>query len=152
MIANDKPNPFQVLGLPTDASNDDIVSRSQELSDLAASEEERLLVRWAVEQLITHPFTRLEYELFEIPGARYEDEEWEELVRKNRRNPVDLEALRGDASPPRLEDFDLAALLALLLDALLEAPPIDIRPALEAPPAAPDAGAPPLEVAHVVFG
>ena len=152
MTAIDKPNPFHVLCLPTDAVNDDIVGEGQVLSDLAADDDERLLIRWALEQLLTHPLTRLGYEIFEVPGAQYHDEAWEALVRKNRRNPVDLTAMRRGAEPPGPGDFNLTALLDLSLDGLLTTPPVDVRAAIDEPPVPPGHGAPPLEVAHVVFG
>src|SRR5439155_1678286 len=59
MIEHDKPNPFVVLGLPTDASEAEIAERAQELSDLAPTDEARRLHRWAREQVITRPRTRL---------------------------------------------------------------------------------------------
>ncbi len=152
MITTDKPNPFQVLELPTDATNADIVARGQELCDLAETDEQRLLYRWAMEELITHPFTRLEYELFEIPDAEYENLDWDRFARKHRRNPVDLAALAREASPPGLDDFDLAALMQLLLDGLLTVPEADVRAALENSPFEAGCGPPPLEVRDVIFG
>src|SRR4051794_20543105 len=111
MIAHDKPNPFQVLGLPTDASEAAIAERAEELSDLAPTDEARRLHRWARERVITHPGTRLEYEIFEVPGTRYEDRDWEQFVKRHRRNPVDLQALAAAATTPQMTDFDLAELI-----------------------------------------
>ena len=68
MIESNKPNPFQVLGLPTNATMKQVVERGQEVDEDAKTEEERQLCRWAVEQLRTNPHTRLEYELFELPA------------------------------------------------------------------------------------
>ena len=89
-MAPDKPNPFQTLGLPTDATNEEIVARGQELCDLAESEEQRLLYRSAMEQLLTKAEMRLQYELFEIPGAEYEDRDWEHFARAHRRTQSTL--------------------------------------------------------------
>ena len=151
-IEHDKPNPFRALELPTDAANEDVVARGQERIDLAESDEQRLLYRWAMEQLITHPDTRLAYELFEVPEARYQDrEDWERFARRHRRCPVDAAALSDTAEPVRLDDFDLAALVRLCLEGWLEPPPLDLTAALQAAPE-PDLGPPPLEIGDVLFG
>ena len=70
-----KANPFKVLGLPTKATKTEVVEHTNVLSDLAETDEERILYREAVQEVLTHPDTRLQYELFEIPDARYEDED-----------------------------------------------------------------------------
>jgi hypothetical protein len=152
MIDPDKPNPFQILGLSTDATNEEIVSRGQELDIIAETDDQRLLYRWAIEQLLTRPLTRLEYELFEVPDARYEDPEWEAFARAHRRNPVDLASLVKDARSPTLDDFDLAALFGLLLRDMLAVGEADIRTAVEGSPFQPGYGPPPLEVKDVIFG
>jgi hypothetical protein len=151
MIAEDKPNPFQVLGLPTSASKKDIVDRGQELYDTAESEEQRQLYRWAKEQLLTNQHTRLLYELFELPDTRYEDLEWEEFVRMYRRNPLHLDALIKDTLPIGLEDFDITALIRLLLQGMFTMPEIDIDDILKESPFVPRSK-PPLEVRDVIFG
>jgi len=152
MIAHDKPNPFSILALPTDASEADIAQRAQELSDLADTDEERLLYRWAREQVITHPRTRLEYEVFEVPGTEYDDAEWERFERRYRRNPIDLQADAAATSPPTAADFDLAALIRILLDGLLAVPAPDLGPLLASPPVGPGQGPPSVEARDVVFG
>lgn len=152
MITIEKPNPFKVLKLPTDATNKDIVARGQELCELAETDKQRLLYRDAIQELITHPLTRLEYELFEIPCARYEDSEWERFSREHRRNPIDLSALASEGPPPSLQDFDLEALINLLLDGLLTVQRADIRVAIENPPFNIGCGLPSLEVRDVIFG
>jgi hypothetical protein len=151
MIAEDKPNPFQVLGLPTNASKKDIVDRGEELYVTAETEEQRLLYRWAKEQLLTNQHIRLLYELFELPDTRYEDLEWEEFVRKYRRNSLHLDALVKDAPPIGLEDFDITALIRLLLQGMFTVPEIDIDDILKRSPFAPRSR-PPLEVRDVLFG
>lgn len=152
MIEVNKPNPFKVLELPRQASNEDIVCRGRELSELATSDEQRLLYRWAVEQLITNPLTRLEHELFEVPGAQYEDPEWDHFLRRHQRNPVNLTALAQKSPPPTLTDFNLALLIQWFLDELLNLPQADLGKALEHLPFSLDCGPPPLEVRHVIFG
>ena len=151
VVAADKPNPFQVLQLPTDATNEDIVTRGQELSELAETEDERLLYRWAIEQLITRKQTRLEYELFEMPAAEYDDPDWDRFERAHRRRPVDLAELARQSTPPDLQDFDLATLLRLILRGLLVLPQPDLAAAFESSPVAFGAGPPPLEVRDVIF-
>ena len=152
MIATDKPNPFQVLGLPADATKADIVACGEELCDLAETEDLRLLYRWAMDQLLTNPRTRLQYELFEIPNAQYEDQAWKDFARKYGRKPVDLTALVKEASPARLEHFDLSALIQLVLDGLLTIPEADLTAVLDSSPFLPGYGPPPLEVRDVIFG
>lgn len=152
MISTDKPNPFAVLGLSTTASQEEIVTRGQELCDLAENDEQRLLYRWAMEQLITHPNTRLGYELFEPPDAQYEDREWEKFARDFRRNPIDLSTLTRDVAPPKVADFDLPGIASLLLDDLLEFSDVDLRTAIDHCPFPPGHGPPPLEVRDVIFG
>ena len=149
---HDQPNPFQVLGLPTGATSAEIVSRGRDLSDLAASEEQRRLCRWAVEQLLSTPQTRREYELFEMPGTLYRDPDWEHFVLTHRHYPVNLRAWLEKSPPPTLEDFNLAAVVALVLEGLLIAPEVDLTAAVALCPFAPDSGPPPLEVRHVIFG
>jgi hypothetical protein len=152
MIVNDKPNPFRILGLPTNAGNDEIVSHGRELYETVDTDEKRLLIRWAMEQLITHPLTRLEYELFEVPGTQYDDSDWERFLRNHRRNPIDVAALARKAPQPRPEDFDLGKLPQMILEDLLSLPPVDVSAALDHAPFEAGFGPPPLEVRDVLFG
>lgn len=154
MVERGKPNPFQVLGLPTDAKKADIVARGRELVDFAETEEQRLLYREAIQQLITNPSTRLQHELFEVPDAHYENEDpvWDSFAKTYGRKPVDLKALVKDTAPANLEDFDLAALIRLFLDGLLTMPEADIMTAIDSSPLPPGYGPPPLEVRDVIFG
>ena len=147
-----RPNPFQVLGLPTDASLDDVVRQGQELCQLAESDEDAQLARWAVQELTTLESTRALHALLEVPGAEYREDEWARFERRNRRNPVDLDALADGSPPLRAKDFNLAPVFGLLLDELLSPPEVDIRPAVEHPPVAPSPGPPPIEVSDVIFG
>ena len=151
MIDHHKPNPFQVLGLTTGASKKDIVERGQELYDTADTDEQRQLFRWAKEQLLTNPRTRLEYALFEMPETQYDNPEWEQCIRRYKRNPVRLEALVKDIPPVTLEDFDIAALIQVLLQGLLTVPDADITEAVNGSPFLPRSK-PALEVRDVIFG
>jgi hypothetical protein len=152
MISIDKPNPFSLLGLPTNASSNDIVERGQELVELAENEETRLLYRWAMEQLITNTTTRLEYELFEFPATAYDDSEWQRFVRSHTANPVDLAALASATTAPRPEDFNQVLLLRWVADSLMAAPPASLAAVLEGVPFDPGFGSVPLEVSDVIFG
>ena len=93
MIDADKPNPFQVLKLPTNVTKKEIVERGRELYDTAETEEQRQLYSWAKEQLLSKPLVRLEYELFEAPETQYEDTERNNFVRKYKRLPISPDAL-----------------------------------------------------------
>lgn len=151
MIENDKPNPFEVLGLPTDATNKVVIERTKELSS-GLEPEEQLLCRWAREQLITHPFTRLAYELFEVPGTQYEDAEWETFAEKYKRNPIKRAATVEEVPLLCLEDFNLSALIQHVLDGLLAVPEVNLTPDKLDSPFQPNYDALPLEVQDVIFG
>ena len=128
---NEHANPFQVLGLPTTATNADIVARGQELG-VGAEADEQMLIHQAIEALITHPLKRLEYELFEVPDAQYEDQTLEKLVRLFKRNPIHTN--REEAPAPALDDVDLTTLMQLLLDELLTVAQSDLKAAIYNPP------------------
>lgn len=149
MIVTDKPNPFFVLALPVDASRADIVARGQELVDTAETKEAGYLYRWAMEQLITNPQTRLEYEVFEVPDTQYEDGTWESFARAHRKKPVDMTALT--TQPPQAEDINLAALMRLFLEELLTLSEPDLDTVLNGSPFIPVYQLP-LEVEDVIFG
>ncbi|TDB91402.1 hypothetical protein E1264_01875 [Actinomadura sp. KC216] len=145
-------NPFHILGLPADATPETITQRGRELSDLAASEEERSLCGWAMRELIGAPETRLVHLLTEAPGAAYRDEEWQDFARRHRRNPANVKALKESAGTLRDTDVDLAAVLDLILDWLLAPPEVDLIEGVRNAPLPPTPGAPPLEVTDVLFG
>jgi hypothetical protein len=151
MIEVDKPNPFQVLRLPINATNKEIVERGQELYDTAETDEERQLYRWAKEQLLTNMRTRLEYALFELPDTQYENPEWETFIRKYQKNPVPPNALMEEAPPNFLAAFDVPALLQMLLEDIFTVPEPDINAAINGSPFLPRIR-PPLEVRDVIFG
>lgn len=149
-----KANPFKVLELPTNATKSEIVEHATMLVDLAETDEERVAYREALQELITNPSVRLQYELFEIPDTRYEDEDkgWDDFVSTYGGEPVDLNELVKETPPINLEDFDLAALIRLVLDGRLSISEADIRTAIDNSPFLPGYGPPPLEVQDVIFG
>jgi hypothetical protein len=154
MFADNKDNPFQILGLPTDATTREITEHGEELC-ATAEPDEQLLYRRAVEELITHPFVRLQHELYEVPGTGYADEAWESFLRKHKRNPIRrASAELEDVAPPSVQDFNPAALMELLLDGLLTTPEVEITPAMLTGPwrSDPDPLSAPLEVQDVIFG
>jgi hypothetical protein len=150
MKANTKPNPFHVLGLPIDASEADIVARGEELCQVA-DEAELPAIREAVTDLITHPAARRLHELLEVPGAQYRDDEWAIFAKSHKKPPVDLDTLANAARPLTAANFDLSAIVALVLDGMLSPPTVDLRALLHAP-VPPGPGGPPVEVSNVLFG
>ena len=148
----DKLNPFQILKLPTYASYREIVERGQELSDLAESEEQRLLYRWAINELTLKPMTRLKYELTELPGTQYEDDNWERFLRLNRKNPVNIHTLVQNTSVPEIADINISAIVHLILKRMLQSPEVEVSQIITHCPFNPKIGHPPLEVRDVIFG
>jgi hypothetical protein len=146
------PNPFHLLGLPSDATAEEIVRRAEELSTLADSDADRSLFNWARQELIRDSFSRSLHTLLEAPGAEYRDDQWARFDRRHRRNPANIAALAEDAGRLRSADFALGVILDLLLDGLLIPPDGDVRTALRHPPVSPGPGASPLEVSDVLFG
>jgi hypothetical protein len=134
-----------VLGLPTTATNADIVARGQELS-VGSEQHEQMQIQQAIEALITHPMTRLEHELFEVPDAQYEEQSLERFLRVFNRNPLRLPG----ASAPTLEPAQIEALIQLLLDRLLTISQTDPEAALYEPPFTLHLN-PPIGVRDVIF-
>lgn len=149
---NPDANPYHLLGLPTDADPGTIVERAEELCTIAESDAERAGFNKARQELIRDPLSRARYALLEIPGTEYRDEDWADFDRRYRRAPVNTRALREQGRPLRTADFDLGAILDLLLDDLLTEPEPDITPGLQNPPVRPGLGPVPLEVRDVLFG
>ena len=150
-LHSDKPNPFQILGLPTDAPKPEIVERGQELDDLAQNDDERQLYRWAIEQLITHPFDRLMHELFEVPDAVYEIPDWDRFTRLHRLPPRPGD-LAAESTTPTPEDYDVEVLVGRLLAHLLEVSEPGATEIIEASPFESVYGPCPLEVRDVIAG
>ncbi|HEU5374362.1 MAG TPA: hypothetical protein VFV38_02900 [Ktedonobacteraceae bacterium] len=150
-METDRPNPFLVLRLATDASKREIIERAQELYDTAESEEKRQLYNWAKEQLISHPEKRLAHELFEYPDTRYDDPLLEQFARRYRNAPISLEKLIEAAEPLSLEQLDMVVALRWLVQSLLEVPEAEMTTALADIPFPVEVKSP-LEVRDVIFG
>ncbi|MFI6344679.1 hypothetical protein [Streptomyces sp. NPDC050560] len=116
--ANDRPNPFHVLGLPVDADQQTVVEQAEEGMQTAASAQERELYDWAMRELIKHPHTRLGHELTEPRPTDYRDRRRDAFVRRNRGNPAKLP---GHRLGP--EDFDLPEAVRRTVRELIEATP-----------------------------
>ncbi|MDT0341984.1 hypothetical protein [Streptomyces litchfieldiae] len=148
-----KPNPFHVLGLPVTADDETVVEHARDLALVAEAREERALAEWAKDELTGRPETRRLHAFLEAPDTDYRAERWDDFARRHRRPPVTPGSLTGNAAPPTAGDFDLAAVVRLLVEGLLTPPDVDVRPALQAAPVPfrlPER--PPLEVRDVLFG
>lgn len=152
MIAIDKSNPFFVLQLPVQADNQAIGGKGQELLIVAESSAQHQLTEWAIEQLITKPQTRLEYEIFEMPDTRYTDAEWKRFCHKHRKNSVDVAAMERDAPPPTEDAFSCAELMNLTIEGIVQTDGTDLKTLLAEMPFRPGCGLPPMEVRDVLFG
>ena len=87
-------SPFHVLGLPVDASREEIVERADELARISGSHEDRKLIAWAKGELTTDPVLRARYERTEPRGTDYaRQQRWEDFVRDFTRNPVTAQSL-----------------------------------------------------------
>lgn len=154
MFASDELNPFEIVGLPIDANDAAIIARGRTLLQTAESDEQKQLYRRAIDELTTRASTRLRYELFEVPDTQYEAEReaWSAFARRHKINPVRRTALAKETPALGLEDFNLEALLGLLLDGFLTVSAADITSAIQESPFAREAITPPLEVRDVIFG
>ncbi|WP_066947830.1 hypothetical protein [Streptomyces lushanensis] len=146
-----KPNPFHVLGLPVSASDQEVAERFQELA-VIGTQEAGALAEWAKDELMGRPETRELHALLEAPGADYRGERWEDFARQYGRRPDAFDTSSERPEPPRVSDFDLAAVARRLLDGMLTPPAVDIRAALDNAPVPLRLERPPLEVRDVLFG
>lgn len=152
---NRPPNPFHLLGLPVDASNEQIVERAEELVQMARDNEERDLYVWAKGELITHPRTRGRHEGTEPRHTDYERGwRWEDFVRQYRRAPIKPEALINGAADQPLEptDFDLTAALRTVAHWVADSDAKTFSPLFETMPGRAVDGVPAVEVRDVLFG
>lgn len=118
-IEYDKPNPFSILRIPTDATNAAIVAKAEELYVTAETDEQRQLYRWAKEQLLTDKDTRLLYELFEIPDTQYENDALESFARTHKKLPITFETQLERSVSSHLQHVDVSSLIQALLQELL---------------------------------
>lgn len=152
MTLQPKRNPFHELGIPVDASDADVVSRGQERVELADSDEAAQDARRAMQELTTHPRERARHELLEVPDTDYRNTAWKRFAQRNRKYPVNPQALADGAQPLRVADFNLRGVVGLLLDDLLTPPDVDLGAAVRNAPEPPAYGPPPMEVRDVIFG
>jgi len=162
MIEHGKPNPFHLLRASCALSRQEVVDLGRELSDTAHEdvhaasddeasriiEERRLMVRWAVEEIITRQDKRLGWEILEVPGAAYGDRKWASFASAHRRPPAAVG--QSQSSPPPI--FYWTAIVSMAIAGLVDVEPPDVGPALEHAPMSFDAFPPALEVSHVLFG
>lgn len=126
-------NPFTVLGLGVEASSREVSRQGKRLSTATSNEEELRAVSAAVEALNTHPMVRLTHEFFEVPNTAYRNPDWERFARGFRRSPIGVGG-SAEHQPPSIHDFDVAALLELVLQGWLDAPMPPLGPALDHAP------------------
>nr|BBH86926.1 hypothetical protein KTC_16770 [Thermosporothrix sp. COM3] len=150
MPDQEKPNPFCVLRLPTGSTLAEIVARGEDLHQIAENKEQAMLIHWATEQLKSNPETRLEYELFELPDTRYENEEWENFARKQRRKPITLAALAKESQPTPTQQVNMPVLLQSLLKLAQKVEKADIESVLDHAPCVPECTTPAMEEWNVI--
>lgn len=135
MATPEKPNPFRILMLPTDAEPDEIVNRGKQLR--LRNPEQARLISEAIEQLNAGPRTRLLHELFEFPDTGYKNEGWQTFVKQVLQEPVSTEVLSQPFPEPQLKDLDLASLVQYLLEEISQAEPADLDALIDATPYSP---------------
>jgi hypothetical protein len=144
-------NPYQILGLPVDAPDEQIVERSEEIVKSALSDKERNDGAWARTELTVSPRTRLRHEVTEPQRTNYEREQrWEDFVRRYRRRPVDERTLSDVQLRP--DDFDLAPVARLLIRWWADAEVDALVPLLGILPLRAEDGSTAVEVRDVLFG
>ena len=157
-------NPFHVLGVPVDASREQILARAEELARVSGGDEDRRLVAWAVGELTTDPVLRARYERTEPRSTDYaRQQRWEDFVRDFTGNPVTAQSLAddseglegaGDGGGARLraEDVDLPAAVRILIRQAADAGLDDLDPLFRTLPANDADGVSRLEIRDVLFG
>lgn len=157
-------SPFHVLGVPVDASREQIVERADELARTCGTDEERTLITWAKAELTTDPVLRARYERTEPRGTDYpRQQRWEAFVRDFTRNPVTAQSLTADSdgqdgagadggSQLRDEDVDLAAAVRILIRRAADAGLDSLDPLFQTIPVNDADGVSRLEIRDVLFG
>lgn len=157
-------SPFHVLGVPVDASREEIVERADELARTCGSDEQRTLVVWAEGELTTDPVLRARYERTEPRKTDYaRQQRWEDFVRDFQRNPVTAQSLAddgegregaGDGGGSRLrpEDVDLPAAVRILIRRAADLGLDSLDPLFQTMPASDADGVSRLEIRDVLFG
>jgi len=157
-------SPFHVLGVPVDASREEIVERAEELARISGGDEDRKLIAWATGELTTDPVLRARYERTEPRRTDYaRQQRWEDFVRDFTRDPVTAQSLAdvsggregagdGGGSRLRAEDVDLPAAVRILIRQAADAGLDDLDPLFHAMPANDADGVSRLEIRDVLFG
>ena len=159
-------SPFHVLGVPADASREEIVERAGELTRTCRDDDERKLIAWAAGELTTDPVLRARYERTEPRNTDYaRQQRWEDFVQEFKRNPVTAQSLAddgggrepagdGDGGSARLraEDVDLAAVVGILIRRAADAGLDSLDPLFQTMPANDADGVSRLEIRDVLFG
>ena len=157
-------SPFHALGVPVDASREQIVERADELARTCGTDEERTLITWAKAELTTDPVLRARYERTEPRGTDYpRQQRWEAFVRDFTRNPVTAQSLTADSdgqegagadggSQLRDEDVDLAAAVRILIRRAADAGLDSLDPLFQTIPVNDADGVSRLEIRDVLFG
>ena len=157
-------SPFHVLGVPVDASREQIVERADELARTCGTDEDRKLIAWAKAELTSDPALRARYERTEPRGTDYpRQQRWEAFVRDFNRNPVTAQSLAaddegqdaaGDVAGSRLrdEDVDLAAAVRILIRRAADAGLDSLDPLFQTIPVNDADGVSRLEIRDVLFG
>ena len=157
-------SPFHVLGVPMEASREEIVARAEQLARISGGDEDRKLIAWAKGELTTDPVLRARYERTEPRSTDYaRQQRWEDFVREFTRNPVTEQSLAngsggqegaGDVGGSRLraEDVDLPAAVRILIRQAADAGLDDLDPLFRTMPANDADGVSRLEIRDVLFG
>ena len=157
-------SPFHALGVPVDASREQIVERADELARTCGTDEERTLITWAKAELTTDPVLRARYERTEPRGTDYpRQQRWEAFVRDFTRNPVTAQSLTADSdgqegagadggSQLRDEDVDLAAAVRILIRRAADAGLDSLDPLFQTIPVNDADGVSRLDIRDVLFG
>ena len=146
-----KENPFHVLGIPVNSSDEEIARQYNKLC--RSRPEEQPAFRRAWEQLRSNSRVRQVHEITEMPDTDYSvrEKEWRSFERANRKNPVDFAdlAAQSPAGPPAEA---VPELVTAALNSALRTTNADI--ALLAAHAAtlPGGTAPPIGIEDVIFG
>ncbi|HET9169602.1 MAG TPA: hypothetical protein VFN97_09200 [Actinospica sp.] len=151
-------SPFHVLGVPVDASHEEIVRRADDLARISTSAEDRSLIAWAKAELTTDPLLRARYERTEPRTTDYpRQQRWEDFVRTFTPNPVTPQRLAdddGSADGVRVhpEDVDLPAAVRILIREAADYDLDSVDPLFQTMPTADADGVSRLEIRDVLFG
>lgn len=162
MNASEAPNPFQVLGLPVTATDEEIARQYNRMCRARPDRQSEFRRAW--DELRSNPAARRAHALLEMPDTDYREREndWRSFERRNRKNPVDFAALAADspAAGPAgtgttgtgTTGTGTTAFVTAALDSLLRPPDADIAALAVHAGAFREAEAPPIGIADVISG